>query len=233
MRRALALLLCSLPAFGAVAFDNYTAGTYAGATTNTLSQTSSGTNLVAVCFVWYRSGTLSAITYGGVTMTKDTGASHATTAGYVSQIDVFVTHGFTAGAHTFSVTSSGESDPVCMTFNGANQTDTPDANATFTNAVIPGSHLASLPITTVANNSMMVGIYSGGGVNGPAPTSNGTFAGPMDIGVYPWYSTANITPAGSFTLFGFGNPGDTYDALGLSISPPAAAAIPFDQGFVF
>jgi hypothetical protein len=217
---------------GPISYDSYTDLGYAASGTLSASHTSSGTNLGALLFVWSDSGTtLSAITYGGVAMTLST--SHAVTVMYPGTLSIYTLTGFSAGAATVSVTCTGQIIATVVTVKGAAQ------GAGFVDAVAPyatgtvtagsagsgcddGFGCAAMPITTVADKSLVFGLYGGSAAiyGAGGPSSNGTY---VFQGMYTsydiWMSTATVTPPGSFTLQGQGSLSATYDVVGLSLAP--------------
>ena len=227
MRILLLLALCSLRLVGAVAFDNFADGGYSGSGVHTTTIVASGTNLGCIVYVWYRSGSTGTPTCGGNAMTKLTPMA-ATLCVSASTIDTWVYFGpgLAAGSLTVSISATVESALAAVTVNGANQTGQPDALAAFASGMTSGGNGFGLPITTVANQSLVLGAFCVQNGNHDA-LANGTWVGDPaaagGVGLHIWRSTSNVNPAGAFTLHG-GGTADGYaaEANGLSIAPPAA-----------
>ena len=222
MRTLLLLALCSLRLVAAVSFDNYKDGGYSGSGAHTTTIVASGTNLGCIVVTWYRSGSTGTPTCGGNAMTKlstmattiCSGAATVDTWGYFGA-------GLTAGTLTVSITATVESVLEAFTVNGARQTGQPDALAAHATGTSAGNNGIGLPITTVANNSLVMGTFCAP-VTGNVSTSNGTWIGnDGNVGFHFWRSTADVSPSGSFALQG-GASTDGYvmEGNGLSISPP-------------
>lgn len=233
MLRLLFLAGLCLPGYAAIAYDNGTVGVYTGSGTNTLSWTASGTNLVCIGYVWHRSGTISAVTCNGHAMTL--GPTHTFTQSFTAVIDTYIYAGsLSAGTMTFSISASVESALMAWSANGAAQTGQPDATAAFVTGAESGMGLFNLPITTVANNSLVAGLFNTGDSTSSSPTSNATFRlriTDSGIDVSLWTSTLPITPAGSINLVyaGGSSGGSNVDANGISLAPPAGAVVVANQ----
>ena len=151
MRRVLALLLCSLPCFGAVAFDAISASGFGGSGVNSTSFTASGTNIVCSVYIIYRSGTYNSNpTCGGQAMTKI--ATGAISICLSATADLWiVASGITAGTISASVNMTVESQIVAITVNGGKQSGQPDSVPSFTSGNftgVAGGQEAALPFTT-------------------------------------------------------------------------------------
>jgi len=134
--------------------------------------------------------------------------------------------GLAAGTLTVSITATVETILEAMTVNGARQTGQPDALAAYITGTTSGGNGLGLPITTAANNSLVIGTFCVGASQHGA-TSNGTWIGDdASVGLRFWRSTSDVSPAGAFTLQGVG-PADGYAAEGngLSVAPLGSAAI--------
>jgi len=224
MRILLLAALLTCPMAAAVSFDNFKDGGYQAAGTHTTTIVASGTNLGCIVVTWYRSGLTGTPTCGGNAMTKvQTMATSACTAAATTDTWVYFGAGLSAGTLTVSVTATVESVLEVLTVNGANQSGQPDAlapDATGTSTVAG----FGLPITTVANNSLVLGTFCEG-VSSRVVTGNGTWiADDSTVGLHYWRSTSAVTPAGAFTLQALGGAdGYQVQANGLSISPPSSA----------
>jgi hypothetical protein len=216
----LAALLClpaALPVVGAVSFDNYKDGGYQGPGTHTTTIVASGTNLGCIVVAWYRGGSTGIPMCGGNAMTK----IGTFTDGWPATVDMWIYSGagLTAGTLTASVTATVESILEVLTVNGANQSGQPDAVA----ATVSGTTTVNgigLPITTVANNSLVLGVFSEGAAS-HNPSSTAIWIGDdANAGLRFWRSTADVAPAGAFTLQALGGAnGYAVYGSGLSISP--------------
>jgi hypothetical protein len=214
-------LLLALPSFGTVAVDNYKDAGYQGAGTHTTSIIANGANLGCMVSVWYRSGTISSVICGGNSMTRI-----QTVAACGATVDtwLYFGEGLNAGPVAVSLNATVESQYSVITFNGANQKGQPDAT-TGVIAGTAGSDGAPLPITTAANNALVIGTFCLG-ANSTSATSNGTWIGRDTVSLKYWRSISDVTPAGDFTLQGAGGDssalGYGYQAFGLSIAPLAS-----------
>src|SRR5450432_3860265 len=120
--KILALLLCTVPAWSAVAFDNFKDAGYAGSGTHSTTIVASGTKLGCIVFTWYRSGSTGTPTCGGNSMTKVVTVSTTQCAGAATQDTlVYFGAGLTAGSLTVSITATVESVLEVITVNGAAQ----------------------------------------------------------------------------------------------------------------
>src|SRR5580704_17078187 len=107
---ALLTLPVSLPAAGAVAFDNYKDGGYQGSGTHTTTIVASGTSLGCIVVTWYRSGSTGTPTCGGNAMTKvQTMAASACSGAATVDTWIYFGVGLTAGTLTVSITATVES----------------------------------------------------------------------------------------------------------------------------
>ena len=227
MRILLLLALCSLRLAAAVTFDNFQNGGYSGAGVHSTTIVASGANLGCIVVTWYRSGSTGVPTCGGHAMTKAQTMS-PTVCISAATVDTwfYFGAGLSAGTLTASVTASSESVLVVMTVNGANQTGQPDALGAFVSGTT-SSNGFGIPITTAANNSLVIGAFCTAAAN-HASTSNAAWIGDGDpgdgVGLSFWRSTANVNPAGAFTLQGGANvPGYSSQGDAFSIAPQAAS----------
>lgn len=228
-RFLLGLILTCFPAFSAVVYDNFKDGAYTGVgSAHTTTITASGTNLGCIVYVWYRLSigpAPSAASCGGNAMTKIQTMSVPCNGGTgTMETWIYFGSGLVAGTLTATVTSAGETILEVITVNGARQSGQPDALA----ATVSGTSSTggfNVPMTTVANNSMMIGAACT--TTNTTITGNGSFIGKeFAVGMAFWRSTSNVTPAGAFTLNAFGNaPGYSITANGFSIAPPASAVV--------
>lgn len=205
------------------AYDNSAQAAFSSGATNTTSSfTASGTNLVCVLFVWFRSGVISAPTCGGQVMTLAV-TSSLFTAGNIANGSIYVCTGVTAGSITASVAATVESALFAATYNNARQSGQPDAVAPFaTGNTDIGTGIFLLPVTTVANNAMFFGAFNPTGTTQVSPSTNGTLiAASVDASIqfFFWRNTTAITPAGA-TNFAYGStPGVLVQGFGVSIAP--------------
>jgi hypothetical protein len=221
MRTLLLLALCSLRLVGAVSFDNFKDGGYSGSGGHTTTIVASGTNLGCIVVTWYRSGSTGIPTCGGNSMTKVSTMATTICSG-AATVDTwaYFGSGLSAGTLAVSITATVESVLEVLTVNGASQSGQPDALAAHVTGTSAGGNGIGLPITTVANNSLVVGTFCSP-VAGNVSTDNGTWIGnDGNVGFHFWRSTADVSPSGSFTLQG-GSSSNGYvlEANGLSISP--------------
>jgi hypothetical protein len=227
MRTFILLALCSLRLAGAVSFDNYSDGGYSGSGLHTTTIVASGSNLGCIVVTWYRSGSTGIPSCGGNSMTKVSTMATTICAG-AATVDTWAYFGagLAAGTLTVSITATVESVLEAITVNGANQTGQPDALAPYVSGTVGNSGFG-LPITTVANNALVIGTFCLGAGN-HTPTSNGTWIGDGGgIGLRFWRSSVPVSPAGLFTLQALGNaPGYAAEGNGLSISPLLSAVSP-------
>lgn len=209
----------------AVAYDANELIPYTGSGGNSVSHTGTGSNLVAVLLVW-SDGTVSSVTYGGTTMTLAT--SHAVTHAFTATMSIYVMPNAPSGSKTVSYSSTGQSTGNIITFSGASGTQ-PDATA-YVSSTQAGMGDATLPVTTVTNNSIIVGMFgSSNNINAASINSNGTFIGAEQFGTsFDWYTTSPVTPAGSNSLIASSNSagqnGTAFEAVGISIAPFTAPA---------
>lgn len=232
MKLIFAFLCLSVHCFGAVAFDNYAQGSYTGAGANSTAIVASGTNLAALMVVYYRSGSYNTSpAIGGQTGTKI--ASNLMSVCSGATVDLWIVQsGLSAGSLTATVNMTVESQIDVITVNGAQQTGQPDSLAAlFTSTFTPiaGGSVATLPFTTTANNSLAIGVFCAVVGTTDTPSSNGTYIGiDSSFGSYYWRSTANVSPAGSFSLAAMASSvgTSTYNAHGISISPTPPPSTP-------
>lgn len=179
----------------AIAYDNSTASAYSGAssTTVTWSHTCSGTDRVLVVGVYTTNDNLSTVTYNGVSCTFI-----GKIAGTTDYIHLYYLINPASGANNVVATATsallGYGQATSIT--GAKQSGQPDASATGANASTTNF---TTSVTTVADNSWLVGIVYGGGtiVAGTGTTfraqSVANVLGMMD-------SNGAKSPAGSYGL---------------------------------
>ena len=219
MRILLLAALCSLQLAGAVSFDNFKDGGYSGAGVHTTTIVASGTNIGCIVVTWYRSGSTGTPTCGGNSMTRISTMATTVCSG-AATVDTWAYFGpgLAAGTLTVSITATVESILEALTVNGANQTGQPDAIAPYVSGMT-GNNGFGLPITTVANNALVIGTFCAGSAS-HAPTSNGTWiSDDGNVGLRFWRSTTTVSPPGSFTLQAIGTAaGYTVEGNGLSIS---------------
>jgi hypothetical protein len=225
MRTLLLLALCSLRLVGAVSFDNFKDGGYAGSGAHTTTIVASGTNLGCIVVTWYRSGSTGIPACGGNSMTKISTMATTICSG-AATVDTWAYFGagLTAGTLTVSITATVESILEAITVNGANQTGQPDALAPYVSGTT-GNAGFGLPIVTIANNALVIGTFCEGATS-HTPTSNGIWIGDdgPGIGLRFWRSSATVSAAGAFTLQALGNAsGYAAEGTGLSISPLLSA----------
>lgn len=221
--RVFALLLVSLSARAAIAPDTF-AQQYVFTGLNSFNITATGSNLAAVCVFWSDS-TITSATFGGNAMSFV--VSNAVTHGLGGTVFIYEITAVTAGVNVVAVTSPGQTIVGCLTLTGAKQTAQPDATGAYISGVQDSGTEAAMPITTVANGSMVIGVYVSNVTLLVSPSSNGTFVGRDDYGAwYMWRSTSPVTPAGAFTLQARGTVvGAAYEAIGVSMAPAASSVI--------
>lgn len=214
-KRAIIAQVSSSP----ITFDSYTNVPYSGpGAGGTVSVTSSGTNIVGVLLLWSDS-TPTSVTCDGNAMTLAT--NHALTV-EVGSFFIYTITGITAGTNSIVYTGAGQALGGFITVNNARQTSEPDAIAPPVAGVSDGSAEDAMPITTLTDQSFVIGVYASAANLAESISSNGTYRGSGAFGFsFNWTSTTNATPAGSFVLQGKGNsgPGINYEAIGVSIAP--------------
>ncbi len=220
MKFLLAALVLILPAQAAIAPDTFAHQYAAGL--NSFNINATGSNLAAVCGIWSDS-TITSATFGANAMSLV--VSNAVTHGLGGTIFVYQITAVAAGSNTIAVLSPGQTVVGCMTITGAKQTAQPDAIAPYISSVQDAVPEAALPVTTVADGSMVIGVYVGNVSLINTPSSNGTWIGAVDFSAfYMWRSTNPVTPAGAFSLEAGGNSmGAAYEAMGVSMAPVASA----------
>lgn len=210
-------------AHAAVAFDAYENIPFLGGGTKTVTHTGSGSNITAVLFLWTQGTVTSAPTYCGTTMSL--AISNAVTIPFTATDFIYILANVPSGACSVSYTTTVSSESGILTANGTSNTQ-PDAIGVFTNSTTNASSEAAMPVTTVADNSMVVGLIGSGNNFTVTPSTNGTFLGETQLGALSnWRSTSNATPAGSFSLKGktSAGVGVAYQSLGISIAPFVAS----------
>lgn len=226
MKKILAFALLVMPCFGAVAFDNFAAGSYAGAGVNSTTITASGTNIGCVVAIIHRGGTyLINPTCNGQSMTEILSGSSMTNCVASTIQDIWVAFsGITAGSIVATASMSIESQIVVITVNGAKQSGQPDSTAALVTGNyigVSGGQEAALPYTAIANNSLVIGSYCSGTLGSTTPSSNGTYLGADgNFGSFYWRSTTTAA-SGSGALQAKNSSGNAapFNAQGLTIAP--------------
>lgn len=201
----------------AVAIDSGEAGGTGGPLSPlSFNHTSTGNNLILVCFVRDSTDTITGVTYNGVTMTQ------------VAKQNVFTTnywYGFylvnpATGTHSVSISFSNSGVPninyACQSYSGVAQSGQPDA---FNNALTTSNASNNMTVTTVADNTWLVGIgeaANGGaisaGANATVRQSSLAYAKMFD-------TNGSQTPAGSHSITVTMTGADQLAYIALSIKP--------------
>lgn len=212
----------------AIAYDNGKSVGYTGSGGNSTSFTTAGSNICVVLFVWWDTGAPSSVTYAGTTMPL--AITHASLySGATGHNSIFVLPNASSGANTVSYGASGQTVGLVESFNGCSGTQ-PDATRYNTGATTTCNsfNCYTLDITTVADNSMVTGLFEDSGCffnQGPT-SSNGTYTN-LTYSLIEgeiWYSTSPVTPAGAFGLVAKNNCGGNAEATGVSLAPFVAAS---------
>lgn len=186
----------------AIAFDSATAMTgNTSVTSKTFSHTCSGSDrILFVISARQTAFTITGITYNSVAMTQV--GTKATSYGNTIELWYLVAPATGANNVVISVNSACNVTGGAISFTGASQTGQPDASATGGD---PTSAVSSYSpsVTSVADNCFAVcGMIcaSGATLTGGTNTSIGSQPEVTHAGSAFIYSTAEKTPAGTFTL---------------------------------
>lgn len=190
-------------------------------------------------------GTVTAVTYNGVSMTKAISKQNALALGD-SETSIWLLPNPPAGAHTISVTATMPTSPdfngAAVSYFGVNQSTTPDATG-----VTSGSAAGAVSdaVTTVAANAWIVGLMhfmNNGSTSGSITSSQtirqaasmaanltGRFAAvDTNAGVAAGANSLGFTPA-----YGTGGTTANYTVSAVSLAPAAGAAANTGQFFAF
>lgn len=193
----IALLLSPLTVFGAIALDNSTTGALGSGTSQTLSYTTAGSNRILAVYTFKQGGvTCTGVTYAGVAMTRI-----GTTQNVGSEVeDLWLLVNPASGTNNIIASFSGigaTSGITAVSFTGASQTGQPDSvNQNITTSVTS----ASLTLTTIANNSWIVGFSRDTGGIQAAGTNTTQVANVAGPAFSMMYSPTAQTPAGSHSV---------------------------------
>lgn len=200
----------------------------ASTTSISWNHTCTGSNLILVVYAYAENNaTITGITYNSVPMTQ------AAMAGPTSSRRVYAFYLINpaTGTHSVAVTASGTCalNGWSASYTGAKQTGQPDATNSASHS---SSTSESISVTTVANNSWIVGVFADD--NGGTHSATGSWSklaqgaggftnagGWNGLSVYD--TNGNVTPAGATTVGASSTAAaaDTF-IVGVSIAPAVA-----------
>lgn len=209
----------------AIAYDTSTANAFtASATSTTFSHTCTGSDLILWVGVSIRpTRTISSVTYNGVTMTQSGNNSFT---GAVDNYLYYLVNPATGANDVVVTQSASDTFNTCsISFTGASQSVQPDATSEVNSTTTTSF---SQSVTSVADNTAAV-IY-GDAASGSALTAgaNTTIVNQPEVlftGAFLLRSTADKTPAGTFTLAAT-SASQTFGACMATIKPSAASFTP-------
>lgn len=200
----------------AIAFDN-TAAFSDSSLNKTFSYTVTGSNTILfVGFLTSAGGTISTVTYAGVSMTASQVGANGTTSYYLINP--------ATGANNLVVTWSGGAIACgIVSYTGAKQSSQPDNSGATTAS---SSTSVTNTLTSVADNcwhTMFVWNDSqGSNISAGTGTTKRTVPTNLDATVFD--NNAAITPAGSNAIVASGN-SQNWWAIGFTIAPAPPSAI--------
>ena len=192
-------LLAPVSAYAAIALDSNSASLQSNAGTSlTYSHTVTGSNMfLAVCLSIQAARTISSVTYSGVTMTK-TPESPVTVSGDGYTNSLYYLFAPATGANNVVITPDASSEIYsrAASYSGVLSTS---LDASGTSQTASGNSLA-VTLTTVADNSWLIGCERSGGSGTITAGANTTFrGGTSHVGDIADTNAAQ-TPAGSYSL---------------------------------
>lgn len=202
-------------AFAAIAFDSNSANVTNGGNPTTASFTNTAGNFIA-CFMSPAANDVSSVTWNGSSMTQ---AGTPLNSNSRFQQAWYIENAVT-GTHNVVVNGDADVYVRCMSFSGVATSGSVSGYNTHSGT----SATPTLAVTTTVNNSFVLA----GGQTDTVLTAGANTTLPS-AGVNPQigailYSTAAVTPAGSFTINANASNGGAYGLVGFAISPPVAAA---------
>lgn len=195
----------------AIALD--TSGTRSG--TGTLSFTCTGTNLILVVGVFGNTGdgTVTGMTYNGVSLTQ---AIEQTLPVGTQYVRLYYLIAPTTGTNNLVVSGT---DPSCnivaTSYTGVKQTGQPDA--TVGNTAL-ASTTVSATLTTVANNCWAIAMVRSSAAGETNNSSAAATNRSNTNGHNYWDSNGALTPAGDKTL-SYSSSASNWGLAGISVSP--------------
>ena len=191
----------------AIALDNNLVATIVSTSTNTVSYTTTGSNLYLVVGTLIQgSFTCTGVTYNGVAMTQLTSVDASVVSGGETNY-LFGLANPASGAHNIVASFSGATTNAVLatSYTGAQQTTAVEASNTSASS-------GTISVTTSTNNDWLVGFARAGG--NTTAGSNTTIRGAAS-NISMMDTNAAQTPAGAYSLNFTGTGGNVSQAIAL------------------